>query len=44
MRHAFEQQAFASGYLARLYFEAAEQAAAKVSTGPQITPRLMPQF
>ncbi len=27
MRHAFEQQAFASGYIARLYFEAAEQAA-----------------
>jgi len=44
MRHAFEQQAFASGYLARLYFEAAEQAATKASSKPQITSRLVPQF
>ncbi|PZM82814.1 MAG: hypothetical protein DKT66_12550 [Candidatus Melainabacteria bacterium] len=43
MRHAFEKQAFASGYLARLYFEAAEQAAAKVgSTTSHINARRIP--
>ncbi len=44
MRHAFEQQAFASGYLARLYFEAAEHAAVKTTSAPRISSRLVPQF
>lgn len=44
MRHAFEQQAFASGYIARLYFEALEQAAARVKPTPSIGTKLVQQF
>lgn len=44
MRHAFEQQAFASGYLTRLYFESAEQAASRTSRTPRVTTRLAAQF